>query len=331
MEWIKEKYDRLLLGVFGVIALLVGGLLVMKVFGFKGQFPRETPPVLRSDFGKEQEEKQAKQVKDAKEHLAVPAEFKPKVKDGKEISLFTSAPVIKLENGDTIAILDPQAKQVRPPIDNRWAFENGLNLQRMDMATHDPDLDGFNNTEEFLAKTKPLDKSSTPGIASKVEYKEVVKDPLTLRINTWNDTDKEIQFRRTEPADKAFNTPNLKEGATFPIERGGEPRFKIEKVVPPSGTKRVTAILTDLTAKKPEKIELEQGKLLEMPSRRAKLVCKLGKEEEKIVSEAEEFTFTADPSTNFKVLAITDDEVTLEIAAPNQEKINKTFKIPPPP
>lgn len=42
MEWIKAKYDRLLL-VFGVIALLVGGLLVTKVVGSKGQSIKGRP------------------------------------------------------------------------------------------------------------------------------------------------------------------------------------------------------------------------------------------------------------------------------------------------
>src|SRR5204862_834129 len=110
------------------------------------------------------------------------------------------------------------------------------------------------------------------------------KDPLTLRLNTENAIDKEIQFRRTEPAATAFNTPYLKEGGSFSVERGGtEPRFKVTKIIWSAGGKPTTAILDDLLTKETtEKYEVEfHGKQLELPSRRAKLICKLGKEDEK--------------------------------------------------
>lgn len=332
MEWIKAKYDRLLLGIFGAIALLVGGLLIMKVLGFKSQFGTYTPPILRSDFGKGEG---GKLVDAAKTRLAEPITFKPPVYEGKPISLFTSAPVIKVApSQEVIPILDPKSKQVRPPIDNRWLYENGLNMERADIATFDSDGDGYSNTEEFLAKTNPRDKASNPGVFTKVEYKECVKDPLTLKINTTTDQN-EVQFRRTEPADIAFNTTHLKQGDSFPAERGGtEPRFKILQIIAPKSPRNLIAILDDLLTKdKEEKYELEfRGKPLELPSRRAKLVCKLGKEEEKIVSEGEDFTFAAEPETKFTVKTITDEEVTLEVTpAGKTEKVLKTYKIPPPP
>ncbi|HEX2746583.1 MAG TPA: Amuc_1099 family pilus-like system protein [Verrucomicrobiales bacterium] len=333
MEWIKAKYDRLLLGVFGVIALLLGGFLLMKVMKFGSQFPKNVgPPTLRSDFGKGDQEAR-ESINNAKTHLAEAVVVKPPVTAGIPVSLFTSAPVIKTIQQKVIAILDPKSEQVRPPIDNRWLYENDLRMEQKNIAEVDSDGDGYTNTEEFLAKTNPKDKNSNPGLATKLEYKECVKDPMTIRFNTWI-ADDDITFRRTEPAAMAFNTAHIRVGDSFPAERGGTDRFKVLKIIPPTAGKPRTAILDDLTTPKVDEYiaELHPGKPLEMPSRRAKIVCKLGKEEEKVVSEGEEFYFAVSPDDKFTVKTITDEEVTLEFTPPGaKEKTTKTFKIPPPP
>ncbi len=326
MDWIKAKYDRLLLGVFGVIAILVGGLLIVKVLGFKNQFSADRPHDPKEDFGKDDKSG----IAAAKVQLAAPAAFVPPVLDGKQINLFASAPILKLSSDEVIAILDKDAKQARPPLPNKWIYENDLDFTRQDLATADADKDGYTNQEEFEGGSNPRDKSSTPGIQSKVEYKEVVKDPMTLKFNTFI-SDKDFQFRRTEPAAKAFNTEHLKVGDSFPAERGGTPRFKVTSIKPKSGTKNEIAVLDDLLTKDVEAIEIEYKATLEMPARRAKVACHLGKEEEKIVPENEEFSFEADPETKFNATKITDEELTLEITAPGKEKVTKTYKIPPPP
>jgi hypothetical protein len=238
--------------------------------------------------------------------------------------------VIKNDKQEVIPILDPKAKKVREPIDNRWLYDHDLNMQDANIATADTDGDGYTNTEEFLANTDPKDKNSNPGLQTKIEYKEVVKDPMTIKFNTYLD-DKDMTFRRTEPADKAFNTEHIKVGDTFPSEKAGVPRFKVTKILPPKEGKQHVAVLEDLLLKGTP-IEVEIRHTFEMPSRRAKLVCKLGKEEEKVVSEAEEFYFAAEPDLKFTVKSITDEEVTLEFTPKGKtEKSSKTFKIPPPP
>jgi hypothetical protein len=324
MEWIKAKYDRLLLGICGVIALLVGGLLVMNVMGFKKQFPQRDEPKPKTDFGTTDA---LKSLEAAKARLAEVVAIKPPVKDGKPIGLFVSAPVLKTAENELVAVLDPAAKQVRAPIDNLWLYENDLDITRSDIAEIDNDGDGFSNTEEFMAdpKSNPRDKKSTPPPFAKLAYKECVKDELSLKFNTYI-SDTELSFRRTKPADKAFNTPfDLKVGDSFPAEKGSmEMRFKAVKVDATNPDKPV-ATVDDLLTDTPDDYKIELKQELELPTRKAKIVSSLGTPEEKIVISGEEFSFTVNPDYKYKILSVTDEEVALEAGpekTPVKLKIN---------
>ena len=328
MDWIKAKYDRLLLGLFGVIALAVGAWLVSQVLGFKSANFKTRPKVEeKSNFGTDEA---GKKLDAAKALLAAEAKVTPPKFKNIDISLFTSFPVLKTADGKVINVLDPDSEQVRPPIANRWLYENDLDITRTDIADLDLDSDGFTNAEEFIGKTNPRDKESAPPFTGKLAYKECVKDPLTLKFAIDNG-DKEITIRRTEPAATAFNNL-IAVGGEFPAEKGSrEMRFKLTKV--DRSATRPVAILDDLSTKdKVEDIKIEHGGVVEMPGRRAKIVCSLGTPEEQVVSEGQEFSFGANPDLKFTVKKITDDEVTLEYTPPGAtEKKSYTMKLPPPP
>ena len=71
---------------------------------------------------------------------------------------------------------------------------------------------------------------------------------------------------------------------------------------------------------------------VEMPGRRAKMVCNLGTPEEQIVSEAQEFSFAVRPEFKFTMVKITDESVTLDFVPPGEtEKKTATLKILTPP
>ncbi len=326
MDWIKAKYDRLLLGLLGVIALLVGGLLVSKVLGFKGNFAKRPDMVEKSNFGTDEA---GKKLEAAKALLAAEAQVTPPKFKNIDISLFTSFPVLKTADGKVINILDPDSEQVRPPIANDWLYKNDLDITRTDIADLDLDGDGFTNAEEFIGKTNPRDKENAPPFTGKLAYKECVKDPLTLKFAI-DGGDQEITIRRTEPAATAFNNL-VAVGGEFPAEKGSkEMRFKLTKV-DRSATKPV-AILDDLSTKdKVEDIKIELGGTVEMPGRSAKIVCSLGTPEERIFKEGDEVSFAANPDLKFTVKKVTDEEVTLEYTPPGAtEKKLHTLKLPPP-
>jgi hypothetical protein len=310
MEWIKAKYDRLLLGVLGVVSLLVGGMLLMKVLGFnKENFPPRPEPTLRSDFGAS--ESTAK-LEAAKTSLATERVIKPPVSNGKDVSLFNSSPILKTADQKFIDVLSPDSEPLRPPIPNHWFYNNDLPLPRTDVADMDPDGDGFTNGEEYAGKTNPRDKANAPPLWVKIVYKESIEDPLTLKFAI-DGGDREITIRHTEPVATAFNSL-IAVGDSFPAVRGGtEMRFKLTKVER-TGPK-ATAHLEDLLTK--QKFTIELNEVHRMPTLRAKLECTLGTPEEKIVSKDEEFSFEVNPDYKLKVLEITPEEVKLE--APNEK------------
>ncbi len=328
MEWIKAKYDRLLLGICGVIAVATGGLLLMKVLGFKGEFPNRPVAELKEDFGTT---KAGDQIKDALKALKEEATVKPPVKDGVPISLLSSVPIIrKAGETENLEILPENSPPVRPPVSNRWLYDNGLDIRRVDILDVDTDGDKFTNLEEYNAdpKTNPRDATDHPPIYAKIYYQECLKDPLTIRFNTYV-SDTELTFRRTEPADKAFNTQFLKVGDSFPEERGGmEMRFRIDKTEGPDNAKIAT--VTDLKTK--EVIQVKIKETFERPNLSAKVTCNHGTPEEKVVKKGESFSFEAEPDVSYTVTELTTEELTLEFTPKGAtEKKTLTLKIVPPP
>jgi len=331
MDWIKTKYERLLLGLFGVIALAVGGLLLMKVLDWKSQF--KTVPGTRGKADKA-EVNHAEKIANALTALKAPAVVKAPVGPSGAIGLFNSAPVLKIA-GETelVTPFDKDAKQIRPPVDNKWIINNGLDITIVNINEMDDDGDSFTNQQEFEAdpKTNPRDAKSRPPTYAKIQFKECLKDPMTIRLNTAL-SDKEIQFRRTEPANKAFNTKPLKVGDSFAVERDSMVmRFKITKA-DMSDEIRPRAYIDDLLTEAKEEIECIKGDPREFPILSAKLTFNLGKEEEKLVTPGEEFAFEADPDQKYKVKSLTETGITLDFTLPEaKEPTSRTIPLATPP
>lgn len=331
MDWIKTKYDRLLLGLFGVIALAVGGLLLIKVMGWKGQFKTVAGSPRKADKA---ELNHAEKIANALTALKAPAAVKAPVGPSGAIGLFNSAPVIKIA-GETelVSPYDSKAKQIRPPVDNKWLIQSGLDITIFTINEMDDDGDSFTNQQEFEAdpKTNPRDAKSRPPTYVKIQFKECQKDPMTIRLNTCL-SEKEIQFRRTEPADKAFNTQPLKVGDSFAVEKDSTTmRFKIAKA-DLSDEIRPKVFIDDLLTEAKEEIECVKGDPKEFPILKAKLTFNLGKEEEKLVTLSEEFAFEADPDQKYKVKALTETEITLEFTLPEaKEPTTRTIPLASPP
>lgn len=323
MEAIKTKYDRILLGLCALIALVIGAMLILNIVSFNSQFsPPPKAGEKPADLGPDKSADVAKaetvlETKAARKALQLPG--------GKLADLFVSTPVIKTADGQVIALLDETAPQLRPPIDNIWLYNNELDLTRDDIAQLDNDGDGYTNLEEFEGKSNPRSRTEVPPFYTKLRYKECVKDPLSLKFAIYNNG--EIQLSRTEP--KPSKSAFLKEGDVFPVD----PRFKIAKVEMREITKdgvtdrKPVLILEDSEAKNAPPLEIQLGQTVERPNLSAKITDELSGKDF-VLREGQEFELPKMPGTKILVAKVSEESITLSFILPGKtERQEQELKI----
>ncbi|MES2709287.1 MAG: Amuc_1099 family pilus-like system protein [Verrucomicrobiota bacterium] len=322
MEAIKTKYDRILLGLFALVAIVIGAYTLLKALSFKDQFP---PPAKAgkemADLGPVKSEDVAK----ATTALNTKNERTPFKIGEKTVDLMVSTPVIKTIDGNTIALLDPAATQLRPPIDNAWLYSNELPLTRDDVASMDEDGDGYSNLEEFEGKSNPRNRSDVPPFYTKLKYVECVKEPLSLKFGVFNGG--EIQLTRIQGNVKrgAF----FKAGEVFPVDN----RFKALKVetrqITKGGITTATPvlILQDTEAKDGKNIEIVLGETVDLPKLSAKIVDDLSKKEF-VLREGQEFEVPKLPGLKVLVTKVAEESVTLSFISPGKSaRQEETLKL----
>ena len=323
MEAIKTKYDRILLGLCALIALVIGAMLIWNILSFSSQFT--APPKVGekpADMGADKSADIAKaltvlETNVVRKPLTLPG--------GKVADLFVSTPVVKTADGQIIALLDETAPQLRPPIDNVWLYNNELDLTRDDIAQLDSDGDGYTNLEEFEGKSNPRSRTDVPPFYTKLRYKECVKDPLSLKFAIFNNG--EIQLSRTEP--KPSRSAFLREGEVFSVE----PRFKVAKVEMREVTKegvterKPVLIIEDSEAKNAVPLEIQLGQTIERPNLSAKIVDELSGKDF-MLREGQEFELPKMPGTKILVSKLTEDSVILSFILPGKtERQEQELKI----
>ncbi len=244
MESLRYNYDRVLLLVAALLALVFGSLLAMKALGLSDSFARNQPEESR-DIG----EPGAAMVEGASKHLegdfAWSAPAMPGVPQ-KKLPLFVSIPIL-VQNGKEIDLLDPSSPSPRPPFTSDYLYKHRLPVGRTDLAELDPDGDGFNNLEEFNhGKTDPNDPSDHPPFTLKLSLEEVKKDEYSLDYRTGNNPDGEFSIRETTTlfeSDPPRTPPRRRShfkriGDPFGTHPGHEDRYTItafKKVMKPGG------------------------------------------------------------------------------------------------
>jgi hypothetical protein len=307
MEWIKAKYDRLLLGLFGLIALAMGAMILIDVLGFKKQFASKKADGAGASFGAAGP---TAVVEAASAMLKQAVEIKAPEFNGKPASLFASAPVLKTADNRVIGILDPASEPVRPPLENKWAFLYDIDLRRQDIAEVDLDSDGYTNAEEFQGKSNPRDRASVPPFYTKIVLKDIITDDMTLKFATYQ-SDSDITINRTEPA-ALRKTVFTKVGEPFTVLKDGkEPMFKVTKVeikpfAPPGSNAAVptqTAIIEDLRTPGSPVVEIPEGQSKKLPSFRAKFASLIGNDE-KVGGVGAIIEFSGDTKTKYTIKSI---------------------------
>ena len=180
MSWIKENYH---------VASLGSGVLVLASLGYLGW----SDNVAVNDTFNAPNPNQGKTTTAEGGDLAssvtkMVTEENPilhqKTSKGRPVSLFSSVDLYT-KDGNKMKLLDLlKIDPVHPPIDNQWWVNHRIDPSYSDSPMRDQDSDGFNNSEEFLAKTDPNDPDDYGALVQKLEVVKVESDMWRLLFKT---------------------------------------------------------------------------------------------------------------------------------------------------
>ena len=179
-----KNYHIIVLG----LVVVFGALLLIVSFKDSEILNPDTSVKKKAEFG----QATADSIKNSIDHISREVKWATPTLEGvpeKPLPLTRSIP-IWVKNNEEIDLLDPSSPQIRPPLDNAWAFKYGASVGRDDLLTLDEDNDGFTTLEEFEGgKTDPSDADSHPPYASKMTLSEIKEDTYSLIFRTGDNPD----------------------------------------------------------------------------------------------------------------------------------------------
>jgi len=179
MNWVKQKYDILILAVATLFLVSNAGWIVMNRMG-----PSYTQPSLAVPKDNAIPALNLDAIKQAAALADSPARWKSSadLPEGspERGSLLVSRRYL-LKDGKLIDPLAEGSDQLHPPITNDWLLANGLDYTDMNIKEKDADGDGFSNLEEFEKKTNPNDPNDAPASFNKLKL--VGFKPVPFRLD----------------------------------------------------------------------------------------------------------------------------------------------------
>jgi hypothetical protein len=329
MNWIQTNYERALLIVASALAILGSGWIILKASSFKSRFVAEevvaknNPEPLAADA-----------VTEALRRV----ETVPQWPVNLETPLFSSTPFLVMNDKPTepFRMRDPEGAKLRDPVPNVWLVDNGLDYTAIDVLSQDPDRDGYTNLDEFEAQTDPNSSLSQPGWDTKLYYAERIEEPLTIKLNSFDNGTASVAFITNGP-DGTEQRRNEFMKVGVPTARFEPGRFTITDVKTEtvkrfgSDTPVAVAFMTDAKDKKGGKIRLEQGLMVPHPSYAAKFEYTLTAQTIE-VKEGEDFEVRKPPGMTITVEEITADQVVISYVPEGaNDPIKKVKKLGAPP
>ena len=173
MDWIKQNYERALLGLLAVVAVASAGLAGWEAVSFPEKFAERNSP-------KKPDNKTVPPNLQAVDS-AVTAASAPQSFSAHDGSLFVSRPYVL--KGDVL--MDPleEGQELHPPIKNAWLIKYNLDYADPGIREQDPDKDRFSNLEEFVAGTDPTNDQSVPPYFTKLKLVKFDPKPFRLRFS----------------------------------------------------------------------------------------------------------------------------------------------------
>jgi hypothetical protein len=178
MNWVKQKYDILLLAVATLLLVSNAGWIAMN---------RMEPVQVQAALTVPKENAIFSLNLDAVRQASALADSPAKWKSSSDLpagtpergSLLVSRRYL-LKDGKLIDPLAEGSDQLHPPITNDWLLANGLDYTDMNIKEKDADGDGFSNLEEFEKKTNPNDPKEAPASLNKLKL--VGFKPVPFRL-----------------------------------------------------------------------------------------------------------------------------------------------------
>ena len=247
MNWVKEKYDILILA-FATLLLVSNAAWIAMIrmepeavqAGLTAPKDNAIPPVNLDAI------RQASALADSSSKWKAPTDLP--AGSAERGSLLVSRRYL-LKDGKLIDPLAEGSDQLHPPLTNDWLLANGLDYTDMNIKEKDSDGDGFSNLEEFEKKTNPNDPKDAPASFNKLKL--VGFKPVPFRLEFKGDPS-------GEGKDFQINLKDLKGSARSQYRKigeqiGGAP-YKILKYEAKPGPNGVNASgdLSELTVQNTE-------------------------------------------------------------------------------
>lgn len=315
MDWVKQNYERVLLGVTAVTLLACSVLVILKVQSFPTLFE-----------GRNSTKPQDNTIKPYPVEALTAASgrvAKPPRWEDHEGSLFVSLPYVLQESqeGRDPVLINPMEspENLHPPIKNSWLIKHVLPWWDRDVKEQDPDEDRFSNIDEYNAGTDPKDKTSVPPYYTKLRLKKFISVPFRL---IFNGTPDEGQTFAINPKDRGGRTQFLPLGEVIK----GTP-YKLVSYEPKKITKNEIEVdVSELTIENTEtgqKIVLVTRKEANDPTSFAEFLY-LYDNSTFQVKKDDEFTLTPENERKYKLIDINATEALIQ-----DQKSKEQHKIPP--
>ncbi len=314
----QGNYEKKLLIVMALLAIVVSGLLIWKSQGLRDTL------VLKSGTPKnELGEVPIAKVDEAIKRLSTVFDWKAPERNGKPVPLNKSILMV-VRSGELYDLFVPEPK-LREPMTNEFLVENNLpDILHTNLGDLDPDEDGFSNQEEFLANTKPMDASSKPPATTKLFLKGRITNDYILNFKSSTS----MQVARLKPEPVANKFPRVGEDFGFDP---GTPRFKVldlqKKEVPDprTGTRDVSELkILDRASNK--EFVLIRGEDTNLAEYEALFEYRLRQLREFSVKKGENFQLPGTGET-FKVLEVEETEATIAKVEANGQ-LGTPIKVP---
>jgi hypothetical protein len=319
MQKKQSNYERVILGLMAVLALAASGWFIYQALGFAGTLEpkpftkkneRELPPIEKVDLA-------------IKNIVTPPTPWTAPERANKRVPLNKSV-ILVLKDEQIFDLALPEPK-LRDPMTNDYLVKYDLQYLLPNVATLDPDNDGYTNLEEFEAQpqTNPKDAKSFPPITDKLFLVERISNDykITLRsssppfqVATPNEAKRKNWFVDPDAKDSLGN-PDMKTrsfgGSTG--ERFLTTKFE-KKTVPDPRLGEVDA--SELTIKElitNKEFVLVMKQELNLAVYEAKMEFRLRTPAVELppVKEGEQFRIPGFDATTYKVLKINEDSVNI--------------------